>query len=231
LVRDATPEDDRIDGFDGRIASVNSLDRTVLIVCDSTAGMRPGLVLSVYEPDDPRPQSGARKAIVEVIEVDGPTLARARIRRESVAAPILANDGVATSLWAPGVAQEVVIVGYAPFAAGRRQTGADDQADGGVPGTDPLRVILERNGARLTDTVTPQTAIVVDTGTPRAGYLRGERDEREWKLADVVRRKALDRAGQLGIRVVTLDGLLETLGLDRESLDGQRLPTAMGAAP
>lgn len=215
LVRDATPEDDRIDGFDGRIASVNSLDRTALIVCDSTAGMRPGLVLSVYDPDDPRPQSGARKAIVEVVEVEGPTLARARIRRESPTAPILANDGVATSLWAPGVAQEVVTVGFAPYAAG----------------VDPLQTILERNGARIADAVTPQTAIVVDTGTPRAGDLRGEQDERAWKVAEAVRRRALERAGQLGIRVVTLDGLLDALGLDRESLDGRRLPVGIGAAP
>jgi len=231
LVRDATPEDDRIDGFDGRIATINSLDRSVLIVCDSTAGMRPGLVLSVYDPDDPRPQSGARKALVEVVEVEGPTLARARIRRESTSDPILANDGVATSLWAPGTAREVVIVGFAPYASGRGRSDTEGQPDGGPPATDPLLALLERNGARVVDTVTPQTAIVVDTGTPRAGDLRGEQGEREWKLAEGVRRRALERAAQLGIRVVTLDGLLDTLGLDRESLDGRRLPTEVGAAP
>ena len=39
-VRAATPKDDRVDGFDGRILSVNELDRTVLVSCGTTTGLR-----------------------------------------------------------------------------------------------------------------------------------------------------------------------------------------------
>jgi hypothetical protein len=219
LVRDATPDDDRIDGFDGRISSVNSFDRTVLLVCDSTAGMRPGLMLSVYDPDDPRPRIGSRKGMVEVVEVEGPTLARARIRQDSTTSPLLAGDGVATSLWAPGSVQEVAVVGYVRFGSGRQQDAA------------ALKAILERGGARVVDVVSPTTALVVDAGLPKAEDLQAGLGK-DWKPADeTVRRRALDRAKETGVRVVALDGVLDMLGLDRETLDGRRLPNAVGAAP
>lgn len=219
LVRNATPDDDRIDGFDGRIASVNSFDRTVLIACDSTAGMRPGLMLSVYEPDDPRPRSGTRKGLVEVVEVEGPTLARARIRADSTTAPLLAGDGVATSLWATDGPKDVAIVGFVRFGAGRRQDAA------------ALQALVERNGARVVDVVAPTTALVVDAGLPSSADVQTG-VTMEWKPADeTARRRALDRAKESGIRVVSLDRLLDMLGIDRDSIDGRRLPNELGAAP
>jgi len=219
LVRDSTPDDDRIDGFDGRISSVNAADRTVLILCDSTAGMRPGLTLSVYEPDDPRPRSGERKGLVEVIDVEGPTLARARIRSEAPTVPILAGDGVGTSLWSAGTPREVVIVGFVRFGAGRRQD------------ADALKAVVIRNGGRVVDSVSPTTSLVVDGGTPESadGQVGAAAD---WKPADdAIRRKALTAARESGIRIVSLDALLDMLGVDVESLDGRRLPNAVGATP
>lgn len=100
-VLSATPRDDRIDGFDGRISTVNEADRTAMLSFRSTTGMRPGLVLSVFDPSDPRPRAGSRKGVVEVIGVEGPTSARARIREDSTRDPILSGDGVASSLWPP----------------------------------------------------------------------------------------------------------------------------------
>ena len=219
LVRDSIPEDDRIDGFDGRITSVNAFDRSVLIVCDSTGGMRPGLLLSVFDPADPRPRIGTRKGTVEVAEVEGPTLARARIREDSTTTPILAGDGVASSLWAPGTVQDVVIVGFVRFGADRKQDAA------------ALTRLVERAGARVVDSVTPQTALVVDAGMPSSTDVNAGLGK-DWKPADeAVRRKALERAKEAGIRVSSLDALLDMLGLDRESLDGRRLPHEIGAAP
>ena len=218
VVREATPADDRIDGFDGRVSSVNAFDRTVLLVCDSTAGMRPGLVLSVYAPDDPRPRIASRKGTVEVVEVEGPTLARARIREDSTTSPLLAGDGVATSLWAPGAVQEVAVVGYVRFGISRKQDAA------------ALAGILERNGARVVDVVSPTTALVVDAGLPTSMDLQAGLGK-DWKPADeTLRRRALERAKETGVRVVSLDGALDMLGLDREMLDGRRLPDAVGTA-
>lgn len=219
LVRKSAPENERIDGFDGRIASVNSFDRTVLVVCDSTAGMRPGLLLSVYSPDDPRPRPATRKGMIEVAEVEGPTLARARIRRDSATDPIVAGDGVATSLWSPGGAPELAIVGYVRFGAGRGEDAA------------ALKTLVGRTGARVVDTVTPTTALVVDAGVPSSDDLAIGLGK-DWKNSDdTIRKNALARAKEVGVRVVSLDGLLDMLGLDRESLDGRRLPHELGAAP
>jgi hypothetical protein len=202
LVRDATPADDRIDGFDGRIVAVNPADSTALVLCPTTAGLRPGLVLFVYDPADPRPEFGARKGTLQVVEVESPTLARARILRDTVADPILSGDGVATSLWSPGERTQVVIVGFV-------RIGDDPTGE-----LEVLRERIERGGARVVDTVSPQTTVVVDAGLPE----RSDVDSgaaRSWRAADENRRKkALDRAAELGIRVTGLAGLLEMLGLD-----------------
>lgn len=219
LVRDSVPESDRIDGFDGRISSVNSFDRTVLVICDSTAGMRPGLLLAVFDPADPNPRVADRKGLIEVAEIEGPTLARARIRRDSTTDPILQGDGVATSLWVPGSATEVAIVGYVRYGAGRKEDATS------------LKALVERNGARVVDAVSPTTGLVVDAGVPSTEDLQMGIG-RDWKPADeAVRKRATDRAKEYGVRVVSLDGLLDLLGLDREALDGRRLPNEIGVAP
>jgi hypothetical protein len=49
-VLDAVPKNEREEGFDGRIVSINEADRTVLIDFRSTAAVRPGLLFAVYDP-------------------------------------------------------------------------------------------------------------------------------------------------------------------------------------
>lgn len=214
LVLDAQPLDERIDGFDGRIAGVNSFDKTATIICDSTAGMRPGLVFFVYGPDDPRPAFGSRKGAVEVIAIESGTRARARITSDTVTDPILAGDGVATSLWSPGQSREIVVVGYVTFPG-----------DGGA-GAARLRGLIERAGGVFAETVTPQTALVVDGGPPPASVLdRGPAGS--WRPADDAKRKrALEQAQSFGVQVAGIDTLLDSLGLDRSAL-----ATATVAAP
>lgn len=218
MVLNATSKDDRIDGFDGRVVAVDELDRSVLLSFTTTSGMRPGLILYVYDPDDPRPRLSARKGVVELIEVEGGTLARARIRRDSTGTPIIPGDAVATSLWEPGAAPEIVIVGFVRMEGSAKQDSA------------ALRGLVERAGASVADTVSPATAFVIDAGPPKATDLIGDR-AREWRPPDEARRKKeTDRARELGIRVLGLDALLDMLGLDREALENQRLPGVAGAA-
>lgn len=207
----ATPKDDRIDGFDGRILSVNEADRSVLIDFGSTRGLRTGLVLKVYEPGDERPQAGSNKAVVEVVAVESAALARARIRSDSTRNPILAGDRVATSLWSPGQTFEAVIVGFVQL---------DDDAKGDQ---ERLRELVERVGGRVEQLVSPATNMLVDAGSPRTV---GEGSERTsgWRPADEQRReKQLKEARRLGIPVVGVDSFLEMLGLERGSLDSNSL--------
>jgi len=214
LVRDATPSDDRIDGFDGRIATVNSLDQTVLIVCDSTAGMRPGLALSVYPPGDLRPPAGARTGLVEVMQVEGPTSARARIVQDLPPDPILTNDGVATSLWAPGTQFTAVIVGFVQID---RDAGED---------ADRLKGLIEGVGGRVETSVTPLTTMLIDAGGPRS---IGDDKAKGWQERDKLRReRELREARRLGVRVVGINQFMQMLGLGQDSLDANRLPDAAG---
>jgi hypothetical protein len=211
MVLDATPKDDRIDGFDGRILSVNEIDRTVLIDFGSTRGLRTGLVLKVYEPGDERPQYGSYKAVVEVFVVESGALARARIRQESTRNPILAGDRVATSLWSPGGTFEAVIVGFVQL---------DDDAK---PDQDRLRESIERVGGRVEQSVSAATRMLVDAGSPRTVGTESERTA-GWRPADDQRReKQLKEAGRLGIPVVGLEAFMEMLGIDRDAFDSNRL--------
>jgi len=95
-VLNAIPKDDRVDSFDGRILSVNEIDRTVLVACGTTTGLRPGLQFSVFSPGDPQPQLGDAKATVEVVAIESDSLVRCRVRRDATRDPILPGDVVAT---------------------------------------------------------------------------------------------------------------------------------------
>ncbi|MFM8734802.1 MAG: hypothetical protein ACKOC8_06375 [Pirellulales bacterium] len=210
----ATPKEDRIDGFDGRVLSVDEVSRTALISCQSTRGIRPGMVLDVFPPDDSRPQIGDRKGVVEVTEVEGPSLVRVAIRRDSIRTPILAGDAVATSLWAAGTAPEVAIVGYVNLD----DAGGSDAAR--------LAAFVARAGARVVDAVTPSTAMVVDGGKPPAQAS----DETKEAFESEARRqkRAIDSARQWGVRVVGVDAVLDMLGTSRQALAADRLPEAAG---
>jgi len=208
----ATPADDRVEGLDGRILSVNEVDRTVLIDVGSTRGLRPGLVMRVYDPGDPRPQVGDFKAVVEVVAVESSALARARIRSDAVGDPILPGDRVATSLWSPDGTFEAVIVGFV-------QLDADQKAD-----QDRLQELIERIGGRAEPAVSTTTTMVIDAGLPQSpgGVLERAAG---WRAADEARRdKQTKEARRLGIRVVGIDAFLEMMGLDRSALDSNRLP-------
>ena len=208
----ATPKDDRIDGFDGRVLSVDERERSVLMSCASSRGIRPGMILHVYTADDDRPQAGDRKGVVEVTSIEGPSLLRGTIRRDSTRSPILVGDGVATSLWAAGTAPEVVIVGYVNLDDER----GDDR--------DRLVDLVQRAGGRVVEAVTPMTAMVVDAGKPPAEL--GEEG-----FAEEARRqnRSLGTAKQYGVRVVGIDSLLDMLGLSRAALTADRLPRAAAA--
>jgi hypothetical protein len=215
----ARPADDRIDGFNGHVVSVDPRLGTVLISCRTTAGLRPGLVLHVFKPDDPQPEFGTRKAVVEITDVEGPTLVRAVIRRQVPRNPILSGDGVSSSLWAGGVTPEIVIVGFA-------DVDSDGRSD-----RESLAAIVEQAGGRVVDAVAPNTALVVDLGQPTTG--EDGREVPGWPAESRRRTRNLDDAKTFSIRVTGLAGLLDMLGLDAESFRPGRLPKprAVGRLP
>lgn len=214
IVRDAIPKDDRIDGFDGRVLSVNEVDRTVLLSLGSTSGIRPGLVFYVYDPEDPQPQIVAKKGVVEVVGVEG-SLVRARVLQDATRKPILPGDAVATNLWAPGASLEVVLVGVPQF--------------GGKFEDDVTRFkrIVERIGGTVETDVGPTTTIVVDGGVPKlkgndpdVQSIKQTMSDKEKRL----REKQLKEAARLGIKVVAIEPFLGMMGLQLDAVGANRLP-------
>lgn len=204
------PENDRIDGVDGRVADIDARSGTVLVSCRSTSGIRPGLVLHVFPPGGQRPQFGDRKAVIEVTEIEGPNLVRAAIRSEDSRNPILSGDGVASSLWAPGISPAIVIVGFA-------DVDADGRSD-----ADALGELVTKAGGRVMEAVATDTALVVDLGQPSSGEKEG--DVPGWANEAKRRDRALKTAKLYGTRVGSLEALLDMLGLDADSFAEARLP-------
>ena len=221
----ATPKDDRVDGFDGRILSVNELDRTVLVSVGRTTGLRTGLKFYVYNPTDPQPQIGSKKAVVEVVAIESDSLVRCRVRQDSVRDPIIPGDVVATSLWSPGTPLEVVIVGITQF-------GADPESD-----RKRLDMLVERIGGTVAESVTPATTMVVDAGVPQVKGVDAEgqvASRKFWNTKQKENRvRQLDAAKQLGIKVMAIEPFLDMMGLQVESVRANRLPVPIdsNAAP
>jgi hypothetical protein len=221
----ATPKDDRVDEFDGRILSVNELDRTVLVSVGRTTGLRAGLQLNVYNPTDPQPQIGSKKAVVEVVAIESDSLVRCRVRKDSTRDPIIPGDVVATSLWSPGTPLEVVIVGITQF--------------GGEPEGDRKRLeqLVERVGGTVADTVSPSTTMVVDAGVPQSKGIDAEgqvASRKFWSAKQKERRVSqMKAAEQMGIKVTAIEPFLDMLGLQVESVRANRLPVPLdrNAAP
>jgi hypothetical protein len=221
----ATPKDDRVDEFDGRILSVNELDRTVLVSVGRTTGLRAGLKFNVYDPTDPQPQIGSKKAVVEVVAIESDSLVRCRVRKDSTRDPIIPGDVVATSLWSPGTPLEVVIVGVTQF--------------GGEPEGDRQRLeqLVERVGGTVADTVSPSTTMVVDAGVPQSKGIDAEgqvASRKFWSAKQKERRVSqMKAAEQMGIKVTAIEPFLDMLGLQVESVRANRLPVPLdrNAAP
>jgi hypothetical protein len=214
-VADSAPLDDRVDGFDGRVIAVNQADRTALVLCDSTRGMRPGLVLYVYGPDDPKPLVASRKGTAEVMDLESPTLVRVRIRSDSIGDPIVSGDGVATSLWEAGAQFTAVMVGFVQID--QDPTGDDAR----------LQELIEGIGGRVESNVTPLTTMLIDAGEPQVFGLEKPKD---WRERDEKRReRELREARRLGVQVIGIGEFMQMLGLRRDSLDANRVPEAASA--
>ena len=221
----ATPKDDRVDGFDGRILSVNELDRTVLVSCGRTTGLRAGLKFNVYDPTDPRPQLGSKKAVVEVVAIESDSLVRCRVRQDSLRDPIIPGDVVATSLWSPDTPLEVVIVGLV-------QLGGDAEGD-----RKRLEQLIERIGGTVEESVSPSTSMVVDAGVPTVKGVDADgqvASRKYWTAKQKEKRLSqMEAAKQMGIKVMAIEPFLGLMGLQVESVRENRLPVPVdpNAAP
>ena len=208
----ATPADDRIDGFDGRVVVVNERARSVLVRFPRTIGIRPGMLFFAYEPMEQMPLISAKKGILEIVSVESGTVARGRILNTSNYNPIVEGDAVATSLWSPLMPLEGVFVGHIQID---RDSATDDQE---------LEDLIQKVGGDVAQTVSHTTSLLVDAGVPNQSGVSGE--NLGWDEAAKRRRTInLQQANKLGIKVVRIDGFLELFGLEENYFDADHLVT------
>jgi hypothetical protein len=111
---------------------------------------------------------------------------------------------------------EVVIVGYVQI---------DGDRD---PDLGELVSRIENFGGRVVDAVSPATSLVVDAGLPKtiAGDTKpppGWSVDQE-KTEKIRRKNQLEAAKGLGIKTVTVGGLLDMLGVNRGEIETGSLP-------
>lgn len=201
IVKRVPPQPADSGAIDGRIVAVDQRDQAVTIRCESTFGIRPGLVFNVHPGSLPLGSARSVKAVVEVIDVEGRSLVRGRIRRDSIEDPIVPGDTVSTPLWSAGRPLEAVVVGFVDFNG----DGKEDPTS--------LEDLVRRSGGTIERSVGSATTVVIDAGKPEG---RGSENRGGLKPAEERRRSLeLAEARRLGIRILTLDAFLEWLGADR----------------
>jgi hypothetical protein len=188
-----------VDEIDGRIVDIDSATRTVTILFPSVSRLREGLAFMVFPGGTVNPLVTDQKGVVKIASIEG-GLVRAKILEERIEDPITPRDWVASRLWSPGVAPEVVVIGYVDL----NRDGIEDRA--------ALEGLLQRAGATIGPTVQPTTTIVIDAGLPGGNVPEPVRE----KLAQLESRRTKERdlADVYGHRVISVDEAVRLLGVD-----------------
>ncbi len=207
-IKNSLPED-RVEGFDGTVVVVNELEQSVVIAFPQTTSLRIGTIFSVYNPGVHLPLTSAKKAIVEIVSKnDSKRTARGRVLRGSNFDPVVEGDVVATNIWSPMMPLQVVLVGHVQLD---RDAATDDE---------DLKNLVESAGGTVTDQVSYTTTFVIDAGMPN----QQEQDD-EYREQKRQRQAVLDRANELGVKILNTARFLEMFGLEENYFDADHLVT------
>ncbi|MGL4594985.1 MAG: hypothetical protein ACRCUY_09680 [Thermoguttaceae bacterium] len=157
----------------------------------------------------------AKKASVEIIEILGPHLAKARILNDTLATPIAENDVVYTPVWKPRQKLRVALAGTMYLPGVGRRDGNENLSDANF-----LRELINNNGGvvdcyvvesdsdenkrgDVINLVSPETTLVVVDDMGNDDYDR-----------DLARGKSeiLNQAAEHQIRVISLSRFIDELG-------------------
>lgn len=97
---------------DGQIVWVSQRDRTVWINLGSADGLPNLASFSVFPVDTANVANAPRKGSIEVTEVVGDHLAKARILEDQNSEPIIPGDLIHTPIWSPGERKHFAIIGF-----------------------------------------------------------------------------------------------------------------------
>ena len=99
--------------------------------------------------------------------------------------------------------------------AGRIQLDQDSATD-----NEDLKELIEKAGGTVTDQVSYMTTFVVDAGMPN----QQEQDD-EYREQKRQRQATIERAKELGVKILNTDRFLEMFGLEENYFDADHLVT------
>jgi hypothetical protein len=135
---------DKYETIQGVVRFVADGGNLVTINLGSADALRPGVTFGVFDEEDARRLEDAEvKASIQVIQVQGPHLALARvIARPAVKNPIIPGDKIYSPYWAPGRVVKIALAG-------------DIDIDGdGKPDNDVLKGQIKAAGAEVAAEIT-----------------------------------------------------------------------------
>ncbi len=164
---------------DGKVTWVSQRDGVVYIDLGRADALATLTSFSVYGADTSNVASAEKKASIEVTEVIGDHLAKARIVEDKVSDPVVPGDLIHTPIWSPGERKHFAIVGVIDLDN-------DDKSDlrellglirlnGGV-----VDAYQEENG-EVTGKITQGTQYLVEGKEPRVSAIaRDPNSEKTW---------------------------------------------------
>lgn len=196
---------DTPDQYDGRILGVVAATKRVLIDRGRADGLRPKMMLGVYDSEDTNVRTATKKASIEVTRILGDHRAEARITQTDHIHPIIRNDFIASPAWSPGESLGIALVGKMDFD----KDGLDDR--------EYIRNLITLGGGhidaeeidgKITGDVSVNTRyVVVGEGQLSADGLLQKADDLSIERMSVS--ELLDLMGYAGrSRAVTYDGVL-----------------------
>lgn len=198
----------RMDEFDapqGKITQVAIGGTEAWIDLGSADGLRPGVRFAVLDGTAIRISEAQRKARLEVVEVVGPHLARARILLDGLGNAVVSGDAVYSPSWRPGRTVRFALLGKIDLNG----DGRDDR--------DLVRRVILANGGEIDEELLPDGRLIqnrpmsVDTRFLVVGDrldLAGDQlTEGQQRVAREYL-KMIDRSRQLGITQISADRLL-----------------------
>ena len=136
---------------DARILKIDLQTNLVYLDVGFDDHVYKGLTFAVYDRSAPIPEDGKGKAEIEVFDVQEKICA-AQINRSSSKDPIVPEDIVANLIWDSRTSNKVAIIGAFDF-----------DGDGRVDsdGIDKIKLLIERWGGTVVDSVTVETDFVI----------------------------------------------------------------------
>lgn len=198
---------------DGKIISIDHIDRTVTVNLGKADKLAERVTFAVYSKGHSGVARGKEdiKGQIEVIEILGPHLAKARIMDELPDDPISPYDPVYTPMWSAGRTEAFALVGRFDLDG----DGKDDRellydlvtANGARIDTD-----VDMKGTRTGKTITNETKFLVIGEVPDSTQVQDPEEKRAFEEIANQRKILKQEADESGVTTVTMNNFLSWMG-------------------